>query len=483
MNVVLALGCTLSVSACKEEAEEETGGDVGSACDPEAETSDCLDGFTCEDAPTSESGHVCAVPLLLRGVVIDAADESAIEDARVFAQNAEGAPVTDVETTDISGTYELYVPVARDADGEIDVSSSVTLNASAAGYLAYPSGIRPAIPVALIDPETTEDASGASVQAIENATTTIALVARDPSEAAGVSVSGEVSADDAAGTLVIVNSGGAIRTGITDLSGAFKVFDIPQGSATIEGYKGGLALAPETRDVADADITDVVLQAGEGLETGSVEGSVSIVNAPGGSGTSVVLIPKSVYDPVFERGAIPFGLRAPNPGIAPDINGAWMIEDVPPGTYMVLAAFENDGLVRDPDTSIAGTEVVEVTVTSGEMVTLSTGFKVTAALAVESPGADTPDVVTEPPTFVFEDDSSEDYYQVIVYNAVGNIVWDATNIPGGSGGGAVEVAYAGDPLESGMYYQFRATSIRDKNGTITAISRTEDLRGLFVYAP
>ncbi len=483
MSFALAVGCALSVSACKEEEKEKPGGDVGSACDPEDDTSECLDGFSCESAPSSESGHVCAVPLVLRGMVIDAADESAIEDARVFAQNAEGAPVTDVETTDGSGNYELYVPIARDAEGEIDPSSSVTLNASAAGYLAYPSGIRPAIPVALIDAETTEDAAGAAVQAIENATTTIALVGRDPDATAGVSVSGEVAADGAAGALVIVNSGGAIRTGIADLSGDFKVFDVPQGAATIEGYKGGLALAPESRDVADADITDVVLQAGEGLATGGVEGSVSIVNAPGGSGTSIVLIPKSVYDPVFERGAIPFGLRAPSPGTPPDINGGWLIEDVPPGTYMVLAAFENDGLVRDPDTSIAGTEVVEVTVPSGELVTLSTGFKVTAALAVESPGADLPETVTESPTLVFEDDSSEDYYQVVVYDAVGDIVWDVSNIPGGSGGGAVEVPYAGDPLEPGMYYQFRATSIRDKNGTITPISRTEDLRGLFVYAP
>ncbi len=482
MNLALAASCAFGTSGCKEE-ENKPGGDAGSACDPEADTSDCLDGFSCESAPESETGNVCAVPLILRGMVIDAADESAIQDARVFAQNAEGAPVTDVETTDGDGNYELYVPIARDADGEIDPSSSVTLNASAAGYLAYPSGIRPAIPVSLLDPETTEDASGASVQAVENSTTTIVLVARDPSDTSGVSVAGEVVADDPGGALVIVDSGGVIRTGIADLSGDFRVFDVSQGTATIEGYKGGLALAPESREVADADITDVMLEAEEGLATGSVEGSVSIVNAPGGSGTSIVLIPKSVYDPVFERGAIPFGLRAPSPGTPPDINGGWLIEDVPPGTYMVLAAFENDGLVRDPDTSIAGTEVVEVTVSSGELVTLSTGFKVTAALAVESPGADLPELVTESPTFVFEDDSSEDYYQVVVYDAVGDIVWDANNIPGGSGGGPVEVPYAGEPLEPGMYYQFRATSIRDKNGTITPISRTEDLRGLFVYSP
>jgi hypothetical protein len=35
---------------------------------------------------------------------------------------------------------------------------------------------------------------------------------------------------------------------------------------------------------------------------------------------------------------------------------------VPDGKYVALAAFENDGLVRDPDTSIGGTQIVHLTV-------------------------------------------------------------------------------------------------------------------------
>jgi hypothetical protein len=32
-----------------------------------------------------------------------------------------------------------------------------------------------------------------------------------------------------------------------------------------------------------------------------------------------------------------------------------------------------------------------------------------------------------------------------------------------------------------MIYQFRVTSFRDRRGTPTAISRSEDLRGVFSY--
>ena len=482
-SLVAATLLTLCVSGCKEE-EKDTGGAVGSECDPAAETSECAEDLTCESAPGTEAGSVCAVPLTLRGLVVDAEDAAGIEDARVFAMNAEGAPVTDVVETDGDGNYELYVPVARDAEGNVDQSSAITLAASASGYLSYPGGIRPAIPVSLIEPtEVTDDDGNVVGETIENATTTVVLVGRDPADATGVSISGSVDAGEPAGTLVLVDVAGTARSGVADLSGDFRIFDVPAGTATVDGFKGGLALAQETREVSGADVTDVVLSALGDDQTATVEGSVSIVNAPGGAGTSVVLIPKSVYDPVFERGSIPFGLRAPAPGVAPNVNGGWTIEGVPPGTYMVLAAFENDGLVRDPDTSIAGTEVVEITVPAGETLQLPTGFKVTAALGVTGPGAELPEAVSGPPTFVFEDDSSEDFYEVVVYDARGDEIWKVVDVPGVSGAENVELPYEGPALEAGMYYQFRATSIRDKNGQITPISRTEDLRGLFVYTP
>ncbi|MCA9613811.1 MAG: hypothetical protein KC586_13735, partial [Myxococcales bacterium] len=63
--------------------------------------------------------------------------------------------------------------------------------------------------------------------------------------------------------------------------------------------------------------------------------------------------------------------------------------------------------MRDPDTSIAGTDIVFVDV-AGADVTLDTSFKVTEALAVRSPGAEGVETVgAGDPTFTWADDSSE----------------------------------------------------------------------------
>ena len=62
---------------------------------------------------------------------------------------------------------------------------------------------------------------------------------------------------------------------------------------------------------------------------GSVSGNVNIVNAPGGSLTSVVLVPQSVFDTTLERGPIPLGLRAPGLPDAPSINGQFFFDQVP----------------------------------------------------------------------------------------------------------------------------------------------------------
>ena len=199
------------------------------------------------------------------------------------------------------------------------------------------------------------------------------------------------------------------------------------------------------------------------LAAGTVSGTVQIVNAPGGSKTSVILVVEGTFDENLARGEAPPGLRAPEAGLPPDVAGAYTITGVPEGRYVVLAAFENDGLVRDPDISIGGTSILHIQVTAGQTTTVD-GFKVTEALAVLGPGADGPEQVT--------DDSSEDEYQISVFDAFGNEVWTATE-PRHTGDNPA-VPYGG-PLETGMYYQFRVTSM--KNGT--PISRTEDLLGVF----
>jgi hypothetical protein len=210
---------------------------------------------------------------------------------------------------------------------------------------------------------------------------------------------------------------------------------------------------------------------------GMVTGNV-IVSNPGGVPTSVVLVVESTFNDALKRGEVPPGLRAPKTGV-PTITGNFTITDVPDGRYVVLAAFENDNLVRDPDVSIGNTQIQRVTVDpNNRTVALSAPFRITGALAVRSPGGgDVPDVVTGTPTFVWEDDSSEDHYGIEVFDSRGTLLWSDANLPRVTGSSNVQVTYGGPALTSGQLYQFRATSYDADN---IALSTTEDLRGVFI---
>lgn len=109
-------------------------------------------------------------------------------------------------------------------------------------------------------------------------------------------------------------------------------------------------------------------------------------------------------------------------------------------------------------------------------------FKITEALAVTGPGADTPEAVGAAPVLEWADDSSEDFYTVEVYDSFGTLVWQDPDVPRVTGTATVQVPYGGPALEAGLYYQFRATSWRDAGGGAGPISRSEDLRGVF-YVP
>lgn len=416
-------------------------------------TNDCAAGQVCEEV---EGGApACFAPLVLRGHVFDVTDEEPIEGALVVARDANGAAISPVAVTGADGAYELRVPGKRKSDGSL-AAGDVTLRADAASYLTFPRAPRVAVPIDLTT------ASG-SPPAIMSPLTEIGLIPTG-GDATG-SVSGRVLSEKPGGTLVVVGS----QTGIADLNGEYTVFNVPPGDVTVEGYAPGVNLTSESATVtADTDAAGVDL-AVAGDATAVVSGNVQIVNATGGSTTSVILAVESTFEEAVARGEAPPGLRAG------DVTGAWSIAGVPDGRYVALAAFENDLLVRDPDTSIGGTELVHVTV-AGADIALAEGFKVTQALAVMSPGAEEPEEVSEPFELSFEDDSSEDTYTVTVHDALGELTWEKTGIVGPKGNEPVVVSYEGPALEPGMFYQFRAVSIKDG----VPISATEDLRGVFV---
>ncbi len=444
----------------------------GGKCDPaNSEYEKCDDGLTCAELVAGE--HACFPPVILRGKVFDSASAAAIADAHLLALDEVATAVSDVAISAMDGTYDLEVPVPRDDKGAPVATKAFTLRADAQDYLTFPGGLRTALPISSGEAKLTD-----KQYVIQTALTDVALIALPADQHGLASISGSVLAGDASGgVLVVAEAGGAGKSAISDKKGAYTIFNVPDGGYTVAGYAAGVQLTPKSATVAGAALTGVDLAKSDAA-LGSIAGKLSIVNPGTGNATSVVLVVESTFNDTFVRGEVPRGLRTPLTG-PPSVTGDFTIKDVPAGKYVILAAFENDDLVRDPDENIAGTQILHQEMASpGAAITLASSFKITGALEVFGPGVDQPEGVTAAPMLTWADDSSEDFYKVVVYNAYGDVVWKDDNIPGQSGSGDVSVAYGG-PLDKGMYYQFRATSWRQKPNSTSAISATEDLRGVF----
>jgi hypothetical protein len=455
-NVRLVLGIVV-VAGCGSDGP----------CDPNAQ-SGCDNGEVCEQVAGSEE-PACFAPVELHGRVLDLGTGQGVAGARVVAVDVNGAAASGVAISGTDGAYSLQVPAQRSAEG-MPGAFPVTLRADAVGYQSFPGTIRQPLPV---DVATAVSMSGAYV--VASSLTDIGLLAR----AAGAGkIRGQVEVpDDHPGVLVVAEAAGKGFAVIAARDGDYAIFNLDPARYTVTAYARGHVYTSAEVDVAGDVKLDLSLSPDA---PGTLSGQVSIVNGGGSSATSVVAFVESTFDTLTGRGAPPPGLRAPATGV-PDVSGAFTIEGVPPGKYVVVAAFENDGLVRDPDQCISGTDDVHVEVTTGQTEAIATTFKVTGALGVVSPGATQAEAVTAAPVLMWADDSSEDGYTVEVFDSFGQRVWNTSVV--GVSGGIPMVSYGG-PMTDGMYYQFRVTSTKKQGGAPTTceLSRTEDLRGVF-YVP
>jgi hypothetical protein len=421
----------------------------------------------------------------IRGQVLDIADDSAIALAQVQALDANGAPAGDAVETDAEGNYVLSVPQfvptveeeAVKAEGEEEsVPAKYTLRVQALGYDEFPTSIRPALPIDAADAVENDDSENL---VIENTATTVKLIALETSADDLGTISGRITFEEEGAALVVASNDDASYIGYSDSQGNYNIFNVPPGSYNVSGYAQGVQIDSAQAEVTAGEETTGIDVAVLNTPLNSVEGSVQIVNAPGGSTTSVILVLKSTFDDFVGRGATPPGLRVA------DVTGGFIIEDIPDGEYVVLAAFENDDLVRDPDTSIGGTEFVHITLPDPELgadIQISEGFKVTEALYVVSPGREAPEEVSSAPDFIWNDDSGEEGYELWVLDSFGNEIWRDNDVPRVTGSETVTHTYAGPALEPGMFYQFRARSFTvDNDENRIPISITEDLRGVFYY--
>jgi hypothetical protein len=410
-----------------------------------------------------DGNNACFPPVTVSGMVFDLADGAAVAGAHVVARDANNVAVSSVAVTDDAGNYDLTVLNPRTKDGAL-AENFVTLRADAADYVSFPTPPRFAVPF------NTANASGEPLT-LQSTATDVGLLVLSSTAGLGT-VTGTVVADAPRGTLVVAGgsamTGGGV-TGIADFDGSYTVFNVPAGNVTVKGYIAFTQLEPTSAEVTAGAVTSGVDLLASGEATAAVSGKVEIVNPGNGKETSIILVVDETFIENVASGQAPPGLRAY------PVTGGFLIEGVPDGNYVVLAAFENDNLVRDPDTAIGGTSLVRITVAGGSME-LSESFKVTGSLDDVSPDAE--EVVSGVPTFVFADDSGEDHYELVLYDAYGNLIWEKLDVPGVSGSATVSVPYEGPALDAGVIYQFRATSIK---GGGSPLSRTEDLRGVFLY--
>jgi hypothetical protein len=455
-SIATLLLFTLLGAACGGGGGGDDGGGGTKSC-LVAYQAGCEKGQVCEDVDGRMPA--CFAAISFQGKVFGALDRKPVAGARVVARDASDAVVSTVAITKEDGTYTLVVPAKRDANGA-PVEVKYTLRADASGFQTFPTAPRVALPVSVTT------ATG-DPKVVRSAATDIALLPLPNKDDLG-SITGMVTADHPGGVLVVAGN----ATGVADAKGAYEVFNVPaSASVEVRGYAAGLQFKPASAAVTAGMRTKDVNLASSGEATADVSGKIDIVNGGTGTTTSVVLAVESTFVASAARGEVPKGLRVGN------ITSDFVIKGVPDGKYVVLAAFENDDLVRDPDTSIGGTQIVHITV-AGRSQAIATSFKVTGALRVVSPGASMLEEVSGKPSFVWGDDSSEKSYQLRVFDAFGNTVWENLMIPSVSGSATVTAPYGGPALKEGMIYQFRATSIKQSG---SAIATTEDLRGVFSY--
>jgi len=452
----------LLLAACGDDDRPAKACTVGDA-------STCAAGLVCEPVAGQEEPG-CFAPLFVHGRVFDLDTGSGVAAARVDAEEAGGRPVGDVATTADDGSYVLRVPSVRKDGSGAPAGQTIKLGAAARDYAPFPGGLRVSLP---IDTATAERAIDGT-WVVEGGATSIALDLL-PDEVRGLpTISGTVEAprsDNPYGTMVTAeNFSAPAITARADARGAYVLFNVPADSWTLRAYRRGLNYQETQVTVERTDVKGADLRLAN-TKTASLSGSVSIV--AGNGATSVVVALANDFDDVRVHGTLVPGLRAPEPGAPPDVTGAFRIDGIPDGYYVVLAAFENDGLVRDPDPDIAGTQIQRVLVLDGVVAT-SPAFKVTSAVKITGPGAgDAVETVEGTPTFRWEAYPSAKSYLLELFDTYGHEVWTTTVQ-------ATSAAYGGsETLEPGMPYQWRVTAFGNASNPI---SITEDLRGVFQLA-
>jgi hypothetical protein len=224
-------------------------------------------------------------------------------------------------------------------------------------------------------------------------------------------ISGKVTDGGAgvAGVLVVSEaSNGTAYSAVTDAAGDYYIYNLPADSYTVKGWVSGYSSEQATASVAASTETKQNLQLTKGA-SGAVTGSLSFL-ASNATEVDVTLVHPGTGEAI--------------PGLVTKTSQNYTILNVPAGTYIARATFQNDERVVDPDWIIKNGEPV-VTVASGSV---TRDFSLTGSVKLTNPTnlAQTTEpfvVTTATPTFSWAAYSSTSDYVVEVSDANGNVIW------------------------------------------------------------
>ncbi|MEN8245931.1 MAG: carboxypeptidase-like regulatory domain-containing protein [Thermodesulfobacteriota bacterium] len=398
-------------------------------------------------------------------VTVDAAsDASAVENASVSVYDDKNLVVINA-TTDVDGEFEY--PLSP---------GSYYVKVAAQGYNPVPLKNQAAIPFEIIDDQTTTES--VMLDAHPNAGNTgqvsgmVMTPAPDSNGVADVLVVAEDSAQD------------LFASCVSGLDGDFVLYNVEPGTYTLSAYRSGY------RQLSDPVVVDVLA---EGIDE---ENDIEIVthgNADLSGQITFLAITNGIVDITLihpDTGDTIPGLSTFN-----DANLTYLLESIPPGTYIAWASFRNDGYVMDPDWIFkSGLPVI---IFDENSLDQELDFSVTGAVTITDPTNEAslvvPEIIhTDTPTFSWNPYPSTKEYIVEVYDSQGNTIWGGYDDTGVVQHPQIDFhktsevfnfdGSATSLLQDGETYRWKIYADNDDAANVqTLISSSEDQMGLFTY--
>jgi hypothetical protein len=395
---------------------------------------------------------------ILQGRVTAINTGEPLEGTRIVVFDANtNAPAGATHWTDSAGFFSIEL-----------VPGTYVLKLSKQGYESIPAVGMSGIPWGVSAGNTTETNFQMAESVVAN----------------GCVISGTVKAGDniVAGVLVVAENFSSGFSSVTDADGKYYIVNVPSGDYAVKGWYAGYNSSTRTiMAEAGSELTEINLELSNDAQS-TVSGAITFL------ATQNIEVDVSLVHPLTKE-TIP-GL------IVETTDYKYLIQDVPDGTFIGRASFENDGKVVDPDWIVKNGEPT-ITV-SGVDVILD--FSVTGAVSLINPtnsmsGTDPIEVSGGAVQFSWEAYPSASDYVIEVMNANGALIWG-----GFSDDGSIKNVIIPDTetsvlfnfdgstsadLEPGKVYRWRIYASKDDNQSSTGwrlISASEDQQGLIRIA-